>query len=232
MPGVLERRGSGGLEQVDQLGGRLDRRDGARLHDLAGVPGGELLLAVLEEDAAQRPLVVLGDDAGRGEGRRRVHPHVERGVPRVREPPVDAVELHRRHTEVVQDARDGGDAEIREHGRERIRHRVHEVRAPGERPQPLRRQAQRIRIPVDPDQGEFGEPPQEGLRVAAQAEGAVDHDGAGPLEGRCEQLEATLEQHGRVQGVVVGGVVRGIRHGRRGRSRDPIPIRCDLPPGK
>ena len=105
------------------------RRDGPLAHDAAGVARGELLLAVLVEDAAQARLVVLGEDAGGGQLGRVVHAHVERGILRVREAALDLVELHRRDAEIEEDARDRRDAQLVEHLGDLVVDRVDEVDA-------------------------------------------------------------------------------------------------------
>ena len=52
---------------------------------------------------------------------------------------------------------------------------------------------------VEADERQLGEAVEHRLGVPAEAERAVDDDGAGPTDRRGEQLDAALEHHGDVQ---------------------------------
>jgi hypothetical protein len=91
------RRRDRGADQLDQLGGALDRRLAARADDRAGDRPRVALLAVAAEDVGQLALAGLVDDLARRDGGAGVHAHVERRVGRIREPALAPVELHRRH---------------------------------------------------------------------------------------------------------------------------------------
>jgi hypothetical protein len=62
------------------------------------------VMGVVLEDASQLLLGGLGDDLGRRATLGEVHPHVERGILRVRESAFGAVELQRRDPEVEEHA--------------------------------------------------------------------------------------------------------------------------------
>ena len=64
--------------------------------DETRVAPGELLFAVALEDAAEIALAVRGDDIGGGDALGLVHPHVERGILRIREAALGLIELQRR----------------------------------------------------------------------------------------------------------------------------------------
>ena len=112
---VTETGGSGDrrLDRVDELGRPLDRLPVPAACDRPRDLPGEALLAVPAEDLLQLALAGLVDELAGGVLGRRVHPHVERRVGRVREAALGPVELHRGHPEVEED-RVGADAVLRE----------------------------------------------------------------------------------------------------------------------
>ena len=84
--------------------------------------------------------------------------------------------------------------------------RVHQGGAVAERRQPLPGQLQRGRVAVQRDQPGRGEGGQQGLAVAAEAEGGVHHDRAGLGEGGGQQVQAAPEHHrARAAGAGRGG---------------------------
>ena len=103
--------------------------------------------------------------------------------------------------------------------------RVHEREPVGVGLEPLPGDAQSVLVAVEADEVDVGEPLQERLGVTAHPERRVDEDRTVSLEGRGEQLDAAVEEHG---GVDVAQV-----HGCRDRCPQIlIPIRSDLAPGK
>src|SRR5206468_10256598 len=84
---VAESRGSRdrGLDRVDEVAGPLARLLLPAAPDLPRDLPREALLAVATEDPLELTLVGLVDQLTRRVVRRRVHPHVERRVGRVRE---------------------------------------------------------------------------------------------------------------------------------------------------
>jgi len=69
------------------------------------------------------------------------------------------------------------------------------VDAAGELLETLARELQGLRVAVEPDEGELGEPAEERLRVPGESQRRVDEHGAIPLEGGGEQLDRALQQH-------------------------------------
>src|SRR6478672_5127725 len=101
--GDAGRRGNRALDRVDKLARALERlltpAPDDRPRDLPRVA----LFAVAAEDRGELALVPRVDDVGRARVLRRVHAHVERGVRRIREAALWAVELHRGDAEVEED---------------------------------------------------------------------------------------------------------------------------------
>ncbi len=160
-------------------------------------PGGELLLAVLPQDAHEIAGGVGVEYVGGGQAGGRVHPHVQRRVDRVGEAAVGAVQLHRRHPEVEQDAVDGGDSEIVEHCGDLVVDGVNGIEAvavAGGR-HPLARQGQRGGVTVDTDDVQPRVPLEHQDGVAGQPEGGVDEDGVVAAERRVEQGRDPIGQH-------------------------------------
>ncbi len=172
----------------------------AALDDARGIARSELLLAVLVEDAAQLRLVVLGEHARGGERGGVVHPHVERGVLRIGEAPLDAVELHRGDAEIEEHARYSPNGELFQHLLDAVVDGMDEVDAVRERRETLGREREGVAIAVETDVAKIGEPAQERLGVAAQPERGVDEDGARALEGGGEQLDRAIEEDGECAG--------------------------------
>ena len=96
------RRGNRRLHDVDELPGALDRLLDATPDDPARDLARVALFAVAPEDRLELALVVRREDVGRAPLVRRIHPHVERRVGRVREAALGPVDLHRGETEVEQ----------------------------------------------------------------------------------------------------------------------------------
>ena len=117
---------------------------------------------------------------------------------RVGEAALHLVELEGRHTEVEQDAVDARNAEVVEHQRQLVVHRVHEVDPALERGEPRPCERQGFWIAVDPDESKVGESLQHRLAVTAESERRVDDNRTRSIDRRREQRDASLEQHGHV----------------------------------
>ena len=102
-PREAGRGGHGGLDDVDELLGRLKLGLVAAARDGAGDRAGVALLTVLAQQAGEAPLVPGVDDVGRRQVLVGVHAHVERRVVGVGEAAVPRVDLQRRHAEVQDD---------------------------------------------------------------------------------------------------------------------------------
>jgi hypothetical protein len=97
------RRGYRRLDDVDELPGALDGLLGATADDAASDLPRVALLAVRTEYRRELSLVVRRENVRGAPFVRRIHPHVEWRVGRVREAPLWAIDLHRREAEVEQD---------------------------------------------------------------------------------------------------------------------------------
>src|SRR5690606_19656342 len=91
--GALRCRRSRRLQQIDEILRADQWSVVSRLDDETCVAGGELLLAVTLEDAAEIALTVRGEHLGRSSTRGLVHAHVQRCVLRVCEPALGLVQL-------------------------------------------------------------------------------------------------------------------------------------------
>ena len=194
------RRRDGRVEQLDELGARGERRGLATAYDLAGDLAGELLLAVLAQDAGQLLRRRGVEEVGGGLTGRRVHPHVERGVLGVGEAAVADVELHRGDAEVEEDGVGVVEAERAEHLGQLVVDRVDGGEAVTVRGEPLAGHLERGGVAVDADHPRLRQPLEDGLAVAAEPEGAVDVDRAGCLEGRRQEGDDPVEEHRGVAG--------------------------------
>ena len=88
--------------------------------------------------------------------------------------------------------------------------------------EPLAGQAQRLLVAVEGDEPGLGEGGEQGLAVAAEAEGAVDDDRARLGERGGQQVQAPLEHHRDVSTVWLKGpsqIRRGVRTHRRVPAR-------------
>ena len=137
--------------------GPVDRRLGAGGDDGPRVAARQLLLAVALEDPPQVALAVGREDVGGGRAGRLVHPHVERGVLRVREAAVGDVELQGRDAQVEEDAVCRGEAGRGDGIRDAVVHRVHEGHPVAERREPLAGDAQGVLVAVESDEVDAGE---------------------------------------------------------------------------
>ncbi len=191
----------GVADQLDEPGavgeGLLLAPTDDRGHD----PLGLLLLAVLAQDPDQLARRVGVQDLGGADARGLVHPHVQRRVLRVSEPAVGLVQLHGGDAQVEEDALDGREAQpVQDLGEVGV-DRVDEGGPVAEGREPLAGEPQGLLVAVEADQTDLGEPGQQGLAVAAEAEGAVDDDGPGPLQRRGQQVQAPLEHHRDMSGL-------------------------------
>ena len=109
-----------------------------------------------------------------------VHPHVQRGVDGVAEAAVGAVELQRGDAEVEQHALHLGDAEPVEHVGEFVEDGGDEGHAVGVAGglDAAGGLGPRVGVAVEADQPQAGVGVEHRQRVAGQAEGGVDEDGA------------------------------------------------------
>lgn len=208
----------GGLRQ--RVADQLDQAcaGGERLllplaHHRGHNPLGLLLLAVGAQDADEVAGRVGVEDLGGADAGRLVHAHVERGVLGVGEAAVGLVELHGGDAQVEQDALHARGAEPVEHVGEFVVDGVDQGGALTEGGESLAGQAQRLLVPVQGDQPRLGEPCQQGLAVAAEAEGAVDDHGSRPLQGGRQQVQAPPEHHRDVPGVPARVRMRFAPHG-------------------
>ncbi len=212
----------GGLRQgvaddLDQAGAGGEGLLGPLVDDGGDDASGLLLLAVGAQDPDQVAGGVGVEDLGGADAGRLVHPHVERGVLGVGEAAAGLVELHGGDAEVEEDALDAGDAEPLQHLGQLVVDGVDEGGAVAVAGEALAGEAQRLLVAVEGDEAGGGEGGEQGLAVAAEAEGAVDDDGARFGEGRGEEVEAAAEHHGDVAGVaVLGG--RGLVAGSARRA--------------
>ncbi len=202
--GALRRCGRRRDQDLDELAGARDRLLLTRVDDEAGVAAGELLLAVAFEDAAEVALAVGGDHVSGGDTLRLIHPHVERGVLRIREPALGLVELQGRDAEIEQDPRSALRVQP-----DLVVHRVHESDAITEASEPLPRDAQRVGVAVESDQTDVREAFEQCLGVASHAEGGIDEHRSVRLEGGSEQLDTAVEQDGGVYVSEVHDLSRG-----------------------
>jgi hypothetical protein len=97
-------RRHGGLDHLDELECRDDRRALALGDDCSGDLGGEAFLAELAQQSGQPPLIPNAHDLSRGQLLIGVHPHVQWRVVGVGEPALPSVDLHRRGAEIEVDA--------------------------------------------------------------------------------------------------------------------------------
>ena len=169
-------------DRLDEIRRALERALLAAARDSARNRSRIALFAEALEDRRQVALVRFVDDSGGGDVGGRIHPHVERGVHRVRESPVGSIDLHRRDAEVEQD--DVGFrpvvAELAQHDGEVAAEETSlNADTAGETVEVLPRD----RVTVDRDQLSLAAKVLgEQRRVAARAEGRVD-DGLAGLHG-------------------------------------------------
>ena len=180
----------------------------------ANDPGGdttrETLLAELPQHPCQGLLVVGVDDVGRGERRIGVHPHVQRGVGGVGEAARGAVQLHRRHAEVEQDAMHLACpvTGFGEHALDPVVAGAHQHDPVTELRQPLACDPQGVGVAVEPDQPKARQLGEEALGVPTGPQCGVDEDGAiavGVLSGErgSQQLDTAVQQDREVS-VILG----------------------------
>ena len=216
--------GIGVADQLGQPGGVREGLPGPLALDRGGDPGGEPLLAVDPQHAGEVLRRVGVDDVGGGARGGRVHPHVQRGVGGVAEAALGPVELQRGDAEVEQHALHLGDAEPVEDVGQLVEDGGHEgdpVAVAGGL-DPAGGLGAGVGVAVEADQPEAGVGVEHRQRVAGQAEGGVDEDGAVGGAGGGEEFGDALEQDGHVH--------RGPGAGRRGRSgaahrRLPLEVR-------
>ncbi len=173
-------------------------------HDGRRDPRRELLLAPRPQQPRQLAVRVgVEDVGGRGTGRR-VHAHVQRGVPRVGETPVVLVELQGGDAEVEEHRVDGLEAEVVEGVGEAVGDRVHQAHAVAELVEAVTGELERLGVAVHADEPQTGVPAQQLGGVPPHAQREVDADRAGVLQGGREDGGAALEQDG---GVPLGGLL-------------------------
>ena len=185
-----------GGDHVGQATGRGRTGGDHRRRDPAGLG----LLAVLAQDPRQAPGVDLGQQLGRARASGRIHPHVQGPVSTEREPPLRAIELHRRdpqvghdgphlaHPERGQRLGDGGEA------------RVHEIHRARSIRQAASGQRQRVGVSIEQDRPSRPHRLQHGGRVTAQARGDIDQypRGRRSRQRRAQRGADLLRQHGNV----------------------------------
>ncbi len=123
-----------------------------------------------------------------------VHPHVQRRVLGVGEAALAQVELHGGDAEVEEHRVDRVEAELLEHLGELVVHRVHAGEPVAEGAQPLAGELEGGRVAVDADHPGQLAAGQHRLGVPAQAERAVDHDGAVVVEGGRQKGDDPVEE--------------------------------------
>ena len=96
--------------------------------------------------------------------------------------------------------------------------RVDEGGALAEGREPLAGQAQGLLVAVEGDEPGLGEPLEERLAVAAEAERAVDDHRSRPLQGGGQQVQAPLEHHRDVSTLAQGALSGPARPARTAGS--------------
>ena len=172
---------------------------------------GETLLAQRGDDSGQIALGSVRDHVG-GAWPLAAHAHVERAVEPERKAALALVELHRRHADVEHDAIDGFVTEL---ARQLVEtgEPVFDQREPAA---DLQDETGAVRdrglVTVDADHPRIGR--EDGLRVAAGAEGAVDVEAAG--------LDLEVPDRGaREHGNVTDRSASGVAAAAHGHSRTP-----------
>ncbi len=192
--------GDGRPHHVGQLSGGGQRAGG---HDGPGDAAGEPCLTVVGEDLDQGVLVVLVDHIGGGAARRRVHPHVEGGVPAVGEPaPATSSwgELTPRsnRTPRARPRRRGsrGRPGVPDDSGQGVEPGLADGGPAPERGQLLAGRGHGQRVAVDPEDGDAGPGLEQGAEWPRSPDGGVDDQAAGH---RAEQLDH-LGGHDRLVG--------------------------------
>ena len=173
---------NGVADQFGQPRGRGDPDPLAFPDDGGNDATGELLLAVAAQYPDQIPRGISVDHLFRGDAGGRVHPHVQWRVLRVRETPVDLVELHGRYPEVEQHTVHSVQFKSTEHSGQFVVHRVHEVSSIGVRRKAFGAASQGPRVAVQPDQQQIRMGREHRLGMSTQAECRVHvHRSPAPL---------------------------------------------------
>ena len=151
---------------------RGDRPLLACRHDGSRDPTGPSLLAPLEDQVRQLLLGQVAEQIRRGPARAAVHAHIQRPLARERKAAFRSVHLERRGPQIEEDP-------VKVRGRpdqlpQRLVPALYRGDPPPERSQPLPGERQRLRIPVNPQQGprRLG-CSEDRLRVPAQPDGGV-----------------------------------------------------------
>ena len=105
----------GASHEVGEALCRIYRLVGTGLCNPSRRPAGEPFLAIFAEYPQELLLAGAGQPFRRGRPGRRVHPHVQRAVPRKGEPPGRIVQLQARNADIEEDPVNGLDAEILQH---------------------------------------------------------------------------------------------------------------------
>src|SRR5690606_20233569 len=127
-----------------------------------------------------------------------VHPHVQGGVTGVGEAALLLVQLEGGDAEVEEDAGDAVGGVLGDHPVDVVVHGVHRREPIAETGEPGTGELDGLRVPVDADDAQLGEATQGELAVPAHPERRVDQHGARTLDGRGEELEAPVGEHGNV----------------------------------
>ena len=110
--GTPSRRRNGVVEQLDESGAGIKGPAFPLTHDGRCDTPREPLLPVLRQDPCQVSMRVGVENVCGSHGLRRGHPHVQRCVDRIGEPPIGLIELHRRDAQIEQGGVDPVDAQI------------------------------------------------------------------------------------------------------------------------
>ena len=185
-------------------------RAAAPFNDESGNPGGELLLTEPSQNVGEFGTTVGVEDLGGSQCRLRIHPHVQWSVLGVGKPTLGLIELHRGNPEIEQDPVNGtrcAETTVIQGSSNSVITRMHQLDPVAEPLKSSPGDGQRVGVPIQSDQSQAGKLGQEPLGMATGAEGGVDENRARTIcrptsEGRCQKLEATVQQDGNVPGVL------------------------------
>ena len=167
---------------------------GAFPYDRLGDPACVALLPEVPQDPGELLRRIGVEDVGGGRPGRRVHPHVQRHVAAVGEAAVALVELEGGDAEVEQHTVDLAEPEPVEDRWKCVVHLVHEGDTPLVVGEPGTGGRQGLRVAVDTDELDLREFPQQGGRMATEAQSRVDHDSARAGQGRREKFDHAVCQ--------------------------------------
>jgi hypothetical protein len=174
----------------------------------------ELFLTVLAKHTHQGTRIRLIEDLGSSTTTGLVHPHVQRGINRVREPALNLVNLERGQPKVKQYGVDIVQAEIVKHLRKFVMNSVDEMNAVCKRLKPRLGHCQGLLIAIDTDQLNVRESPQNSLSMTSHTEGAINMDTSTTLENDSKKVEDTGTHDGDMDSIATNGI---------GRHEHPFP---------